>query len=400
MPREPVPCPKLTLLALGLFLVGTNAFVIAGLLPDIAETLGVHANEVSYSITWYSVVVAIATPVIAVTLARVSRTGLIVTGLLVFAVGGVVAATSDSLVVFTIGRVIAGLGGAALVPTATAAGAALAPTDRRGRALAFVGLGFTLAIAIGSPLGTALGGFGTWRLPLWLLVAAAIVLAAATALGVRKVPIAEPASLVRRLAPLRDHRILAPLGTTLFMVAGFNIAYIFSSTVTAEATGKSPALLAALLLVFGVGGILGTALSGPLTDRLGSRPVVITALAVDILSLLLLPLTNGSFVLTAIVFAVWGISGFAPIVPVQARLVEVDPDSSALSISWYTTAMYTGIAIAPLLGAAASGLGSQAIPVAGAAVTALGLIVFQLSYLGARTATGPAVVDGPGNSKR
>jgi DHA1 family inner membrane transport protein len=374
--------PKLTLLALGLFLVGTNAFVIAGLLPDIAKTLGVHVNEVSYSITWYSVVVAVATPVIAISLAKVSRTALIVAGLLVFAVGGVLAATSDSLVVFTIGRVIAGLGGAALVPTATAAAASLAPPERRGRALAFVGLGFTVAIAVGSPLGTALGGVGTWRLPLWILVAAAVLLAGAVVFGVRGVPITDSVPLAQRFGPLRDHRILAPLGTTLLIVAGFNIAYIFSSAVTADATGKSPTLLAALLLVFGVGGVIGTAVSGPLTDRLGSRPTVIVALAVDILSLLLIPVAHGSFAFTAVVFVVWGISSLAPIVPVQARLVEVDPKSSAISISWYTTAMYAGIAIAPLLGAAASGIGAQAIPVAGAMVSALGLLVFQLSYVG------------------
>jgi MFS transporter, DHA1 family, inner membrane transport protein len=373
--------PRLTLLATGLFLVGTNAFVIAGLLPEIGKSLGVDANQVSYSITWYSVVVAVATPLIAIVLARMSRTVLMVAGLVVFALGGVIAATSDSLLAFTIGRIIAGIGGAALVPTATAAGAALAPAERRGRALAFVGVGFTLAVAVGSPLGTALGAAGTWRLPLWVLVVTSLALAVVIATAVRGVPIAEPISLAKRFAPLRDLRIIAPLGTTLLMVAGFNIAYIFSSEVTSAATGKSGTVLALLLLIFGVSAVIGTVVSGPLTDRLGSRPIAISALVVDIVALLLIPLAHGSFVLTAIVFIVWGFASFAPIAPVQARIVSVDPGNSSLSMSWYTSAMYFGIAIAPLLGAAASTIGVQVIPVAAAIVTALALLVFQAGYL-------------------
>ena len=122
--------PKLGVLAAGLFLVGTNAFVIAGLLPDIAAGLNVHTTDVSLSITYYSLVVAVAAPAISILLPRVSRTTLIVAGLIIFIVGGAVAVTADTLLWFTIGRIVAGLGGAAIVPTATAAAAALAPVER------------------------------------------------------------------------------------------------------------------------------------------------------------------------------------------------------------------------------------------------------------------------------
>lgn len=54
--------PAFVVLALGLFVVGTNAFVIAGLLPEIAATLHTSAAAVSVSITTYSLVVAVAAP--------------------------------------------------------------------------------------------------------------------------------------------------------------------------------------------------------------------------------------------------------------------------------------------------------------------------------------------------
>jgi len=90
---------------------------------------------------------------------------------------------------------------------------------------------------------------------------------------------------------------------------------------------------------------------------------------------------GGNFALLAIVFVVWGLSAFAAVVPVQHRLVAVDPQTAAVAISWFSTALYLGISIAPLLGAAALHTGDDALlPLIGAIVTAVGLLVFQLGF--------------------
>ena len=377
--------PALLVLALGLFVVGTNAFVIAGLLPRVAAGLGATATQVSWSITSYSLVVAVAAPAVSILLPRVPRATLMAAGLAVFALGTAVSALAPDLAVFIAGRTFSGLGGAALVPTATAAAASLARPEKRGQALAIVGAGFTLATAVGSPLGTALGGVAGWRFALWCIVAIAAVLVVAIPLVVRDVPVPPAVTLKRRLAPLADLRIVAPLGTTLLMIAGFNIVYIFSAAVTHASTGGSGTLLAVLLLAYGVAGIAGNAIAGPLTDRFGSRPVALIALGAQALTLVVLAFSEASFVATIVVFAVWGGAAFAIAIPVQHRLVHVDPESSALALSWYSTAMYVGIAIAPPIGTLALAAGGPvAVPLAGAVVTVAALAVFLLGYL-ART---------------
>lgn len=373
--------PRLAVLAGGLFVVGTNAFVIAGLLPDIAHGLGVSVSSVSYSITFYAIVVAVVAPAVSIGLPRVSRSHLMAAGLLLLAIGTFVTAASDSLTVFTIGRLVAAFGGAALVPAATAAAPAMVPASQHGKALAFVGLGFTLATAIGAPIGTALGAIGGWRLPLFALATLALVLTFAVLFFVRDVPLGKPATLRQRLAPLRDRRIVLVLGATLFMLVGFNIVYIFSSEVTQIATGGSGSLLAVLLLILGLGTVVGNVVSGPLTDRFGNRATGAAALAVEALALFALPFVVQSFVGTAIVFAILGAAGFAAVVPVQHRLATVDPDQAALALSWYSTAMYVGIALVPLLSAEALNLGgSQAIPLAGAIAVVLAVAVFLLGF--------------------
>jgi len=374
--------PKLAVLAVGLFAVATNGFMIAGILPSIAETLGVHASDVSYSITWYSITVAIAAPLISILFPRMSRTALMAGGLVLVALGTLLAAVAPTLLVFTLGRVLAGLGGAAMVPAATAAAAALAPVAQRGRAIAFVAVGFTASTAFGAPLGTAIAAAGGWRVPLFGLAGVAALVALVLALFVRGIPVGAAISVGRRFSILANHRIVLTLVATLLAVAGFNIVYIFSSSVTAEATGGNGSLLAGLLLVFGVAGIAGNLVSGRLTDRFGNRRVALVFFGLQVLVMIALPFAATSLVGTGILFAIWGIAANASLLPVQHRLIEIDPATSGVALSWYSTALYAGIALAPLVGAAALHLGGgELVPLFGAAAAALGLLAFQLGWV-------------------
>jgi DHA1 family inner membrane transport protein len=373
--------PRLILLAVGLFVVGTNAFVIAGLLPAIATTFGVQVSDVSYSITFYAIVVAVAAPAVSILVPRWSRTKLMTSGLVLIAAGTVLAALATSVELFTVGRVIAALGGAALVPAATAAAAAIAPPAKRGRAIAFVALGFTAASALGSPIGTALGAVGGWQLPLFGVAGLAVLLAVCVALVVRDIPIGAPATIAQRFAPLKDPRILMALLATLLITIGFNTVYIFSAEVTKIATGGAGTLLAILLLIYGVAGTVGNLGAGQLTDRFGNRRTASVFIAAQAAALLLISFTLSSYLAMAILFGIWGLVAFAAVPPIQHRLIAVNPETSGLALSWYTTAMYIGISLAPPVGAAALAIGGPAlVPVFGAATSVLAVIVFQVGY--------------------
>ncbi|WP_246846294.1 MFS transporter [Humibacter ginsenosidimutans] len=365
----------------GLFAVGTNAFVIAGLLPRIADGLGASQASVSYTITIYAVLVAVASPAVAIVLARVSRAGLMASGALLFTVGVVVAALSTSLTWFVIARVIAAFGGAALVPTASAVAATIVAPERRGRALAFVGAGFTLAVAIGSPLGTALGSAAGWRAPMWLLVGIGALVTVLIPVAFRGMPRPAPVSLRARVRPLSDLRVIAALGGVLFATASFNIVYIFSAQVLHRATGGSGTLLAVLLLVYGGAGVLGNVFAGRITDRYGSRASAAVALIVQAVALVAVAFFEWSYPLCLLLFVVWGVVVAGLTIPMQHRLVSIDPANAQQTMAWFSTAMYLGIAIAPPLGNAAIGLGGPwLVPIAGAVVSVLALGLFLLGF--------------------
>jgi DHA1 family inner membrane transport protein len=372
---------KLALLSAGLFLTGTNAFVIAGLLPTLADAFDTTRATVGYSITVYALVIAVAAPAASILLGRISRTALIVAGLILMAIGVAITASAPNIEVFIVGRAVGALGGAVLVPTSTAAGPALLPPRRVATAIAVVTLGFSLATAVGAPAGTALAAAYGWRAPLFIIAALAVLLAITVALVVRGVPIPPVAAIRQRLRPLRDARVSLGLLATLLLILGFNIVYLFSASVTEGSTGGSGGLLAVLLLAFGLGSVAGNVIAGPATDRFSARRTFTVLVLLQIVILVLITLIGGTFWVEIVLFVLWGATALGATIPIQQRLATIDRATTGLTLSWFTSAQYLGIAMAPIVATAAAGLaGASLIPIAGAIVLAVTILVFRLGF--------------------
>jgi predicted MFS family arabinose efflux permease len=147
-------------------------------------------------------------------------------------------------------------------------------------------------------------------------------------------------------------------------------------------------------MVYGFAGVIGNLLAGPMTDRYGSRHIAVIALVCVAVLLGILPLTVWSLPLCIMIFAIWGLVAAGTSVPVQHRLVVLDPDTAAVTLSWNSTAMYVGIALSPPLGNLAIGLGGPLLtPVAGALCVLVALGCFLVGLL-PRRHPAPAPVEG------
>jgi len=211
---------RLLVLALGMFALGTDSFVAAGLLPQISHTFHTSIGAAGQMTTVYAITYALLSPTIAALAAHIQRKRLLLAGLTLFVVANLATAVAPTLGIALLTRALAGLGAATFSPTAAGAAAMLVPAERRGHALSVVLAGMTAATALGSPIGVVIGGLGDWR---WTMVFVA-VLAAASALGVlaflTEIPLPPAVSLRKRIAPLADRRIGLTLATTLLAMAG------------------------------------------------------------------------------------------------------------------------------------------------------------------------------------
>lgn len=97
---------------------------------------------------------------------RVGRKPVIVGGLLMFALGSVLAATADSLWGIIFGRAIQGSG--AIAATVMALVADLTSTEQRTKAMALVGMSIGLSFAVALVLGPVLAAAGGLSMVFWL----------------------------------------------------------------------------------------------------------------------------------------------------------------------------------------------------------------------------------------
>ena len=281
---------------------------MAGVLPEIAQHFNVSIGVAGQMTTAYALSYALLAPTIAAIAGNVPRKRMLLLGMTVFMVANLATAAAPNFVFALLTRVVAGLGAAMFAPTASGAGAMLVPAHRRGFALSIIVGGITVATALGSPMGSLIGGLGDWR---WTMMFVS-VLGALAFLGVMgllsNIPMPPAVSLAKRMEPLTNLRNFLTLSTTLLSMAGFFTVYTYFSVVFDRAIGGNSVVLTALLVTWGVAGTIGNLTTGRLVDRAGARKVlmvVLTLAAVDMLSFLW---TGANLWTASVAILVWGLT--------------------------------------------------------------------------------------------
>ncbi|MGW5677900.1 MFS transporter, partial [Streptomyces sp. NPDC003860] len=336
-------------LALATFAVGTDAFVIAGLLPAIASDFDVSIASAGQLVTAFALTLAVAAPILGWLLSSLDRRTALQVSLVVFSVGNAVTALSPDYTLALLSRVLTALGAATITATASSAAVAVTREERRGRAMAFVIGGLTVATALGMPLGNMIGSVD-WRLTLWAVATLGIVAAIGTTMWLPKI-ILPLTSLGARLAPLRRPEMIVTLLATLLVMGGHYTLYTYIGAVTEDVTAGSFAqALTLILFAWGIGAVIGNVLAGYLVDSLPTVRVAITALAAATLLLAVSPFAIDNLTVVIIWAGIWGITDGAPSVIQQFRLVSFAPASAPVLFGLNSSAVFLGVAMGGGLG--------------------------------------------------
>ncbi|MDQ0377858.1 MFS transporter [Amycolatopsis thermophila] len=344
---------RVGVLTLATFAVGTDAFVVNGVLPELARSLGVSIGEAGQLVSVFALAYAVLSPVLAAVTGNWPRRTVLLAALGVFVVGNAVTALAPGYGLALASRVIAAAGAAAITPTASTSAAALAPAHRRGRAMSLVTLGLVSSTALGVPIGTLLGTVASWRETMWLVAALGVVAAAGVALWLPPVPNPPVTGLRARLAPLRDRTVVLVLSATVSLFTGIYLVTIYLSVIVEDATGGDGVRLTVLLFAAGVAGTISNVVTGGWTDRFGPARVITVAMALGVLDFALMPWTSATFAGALIAVVVYGLVSWSVMVPQQHQLIEAAPATPALVVSLNASAIYLAVSVAGVLGAGA-----------------------------------------------
>ncbi|HEY3681766.1 MAG TPA: MFS transporter [Streptosporangiaceae bacterium] len=367
---------RAAVLASGTFVVGTDAFVISGVLPSVSGSLHVSLAAAGQLITVFALSYALLAPVLGTLTARWSRPAVLVAALGVLAVGNAVTALGTAYGMVLAARVIAAAGAALYTATASATAATLAGEAHRGKAISIVVLGTTSSLVLGAPLGTAVGEALGWRATLWCVAALALVIAPVVALALPRIRIDAPTGLRARLAPLRDRRILGVLLITLVSFVGIYIPYSYIAAVFAPATATGGPL-SVLILAFGIAGTAGNLTAGRAADRRGPRTVLIAALSALVVVFAVMPALRGAFAPALVITVVSGFFSFCITTPQQHMIVARASDGTrALVTALYQSAAYLAVALSGAVGAAGLDIaGAGGLPWIAAALVLAALVL-------------------------
>ena len=377
---------RLLILAVGTFSIGTDSYVVAGILPQVAKSFSTSVAAAAQFVSVYSVSYAVFTPIMATIAANWPRRRVLLLGLLAFAGSNVLTATAPTFELALAGRALAGFGGAIFVPAASAVATALVSPERRGRALAIVLAGVSGATALGAPIGTVIASLADWHTTLWFVAGLGALAAAGVVLLLPNLPAIARVTFRERFAPLWDLRVAATLGTTFLIMFGVFLVYTYLSMVFDRATLGNGPLLGLLMSIWGIGATIGSLKAGSLTDRFGNRRILNVAVTILAADFALLPWTGATFGSAAIGLATWGMCGWGLVVSQQHRLIAINQGLAPLLLALNASAIYLAIGSSGVVGALLlRSVDAHSLPLIGATLIVAGGLLGELAYRLVRT---------------
>lgn len=262
--------------------LGIDAYVAAGILPQIATSLTVSISAVGLGVTAFTGAYALAGPLLSARLARGGAASALLIALGVFNLGNVATALTPGLAVFLASRVVAGAGAGVLTAVATATAAAMAKDGERGQAMSLVTLGLSAGTLAGVPVGMLLGQHVSWRWTMGLVVAVGALSQLALTLRARPLPRLDDATSEPPLGVLRDPR--TAMGIAVAFLLGMASLGLYTYLLPRTETAGLGDWGFALVWAWGIGGVAGSALIGRPLDRLGATPFLIALPTVLVLS--------------------------------------------------------------------------------------------------------------------
>lgn len=308
-------------LAIGAFGIGLTEFVIAGILPQIAQDFGVEIPTAGLMATTYALGVFIGAPILTVLGAKVPRKKMLLGLAIIFTLGNALTALAPTLPIALAGRVLTAFNHGTFFGIGSIIAASLVAKDRQASAIAFMFSGLTMANLFGVPAGTWLAQVYDWRLVFWVISAIGLITAISVALLVPRIKAGKAIALKTELRAFMDPQVLLAMGITVFGPAAFFTSITYIAPMMIEEAGFSDAGVARLMVLFGLGLVVGNWIGGRFADRSLFGTLFVT-LAGQAVVLLVFWLGVSSGIVASISVFLMAAFGFATVSPIQKLVMD------------------------------------------------------------------------------
>jgi len=376
---------SLLALATGAFGIGVTEFSPMGMLPVIADGVGVSIPSAGLLVSAYAIGVMVGAPVMTLLFARFGRRTALMALMAIFTLGNIMSALSPDYWTLLAARIVTSLNHGAFFGLGAVVAASLVPKEKQASAVATMFMGLTIANIGGVPVATWVGQQIGWREAFAGTAVLGLLTIAALWLALPKGMPGQRPEVRSELRVLVRPEVLIALLTTVMGASAMFALYTYVAPILMTLTGASDGFVTLALMLIGLGFTIGNWLGGRAADWSldGATAIFMAALSAIMLAS---PFLIGTEVGAGVTLFLWGAAAFAIVPPVQMRVMKAASEAPGLASSINIGAFNLGNAIGAALGGAviSAGLGYAAVPIVGGITAAAGL---GLVWLGRQRGT-------------
>lgn len=373
-------------LATGAFAIGATEFTPMGLLPNIATGLDISIASAGGLITGYATGVMVGAPIMTLSLGRLTKRNALLLLMVLFIVGNLLAANATSYWGLMIARLITSLNHGAFFGIGSVVAASLVEKHKQASAVAAMFMGLTIANLVGVPSITWLGQNFGWQFAFVLISGLGFITMAGLMMFLPKTSQHTQSNVLYELKVLTRLPVILALLTTIFGASALFALYTYIAPFLIQMTHVPENKVALVLIVIGVGFTAGNYLGGKLSAWCIEKTLLLFFIVL-IGSMSILPLVSGNIYLTIAMLLLWSIASFGLVPPLQTKTMQIAHDAPSLVSSVNIGAFNLGNAIGAIIGGMAIKYGYNAVPISGAIVAIVGLLLIFVQMKLKRTAT-------------
>ena len=363
-------------LAIGAFGIGTTEFAPMGLLPVIAEGVGVSIPTAGGLVSAYAIGVMVGAPAMTLLLARWSRRKALIALMAIFTLGNLLSALAPGYLSLMGARIVTSLNHGAFFGLGSLVAASIVPPAQRASAIAAMFMGLTIANVGGVPAATWLGQTIGWRLSFAATAGLGVLAMLALWRALPADPAGQRPNVRSEMTVLTRRPVVMAMAATVLSSGAMFALYTYITPTLVTLTRATPGFVTAMLMVIGLGFTVGNWLGGKLADR-SLQGTLVAFFLLEIGTMLAFPLLATSAWGAGLTLFVWGVAAFGLVPPLQMRVMSAATGAPGLASSVNIGAFNLGNAVGAALGAAVlwADLGYGAVSVAGAGLGAVGLLL-------------------------
>lgn len=327
---------------LGNFAIGLGTMAPSAMMNTLVRDFQLPPQTIGHLISYGAILLCIGAPGFAMLTNRMDRRVLLVGSLLLFVIGHVASLFVTSFDAMMAVRLLMISSAAVFTPQAAVVIGLISPDTTRGRDMALVFLGWSLATALGMPVMAALADTLGWR-PV-MAVIAVISLIAALGLWFSLPGGLRVAAMNKQdwLGLPRHPAIMALILVTVLTSAGQFTLHPYLAAEIKRITLAPETQIALLLALFGLSGLAANRISAHYVGRFGAPRINQISIAMIMAGLFGWAMFADGQASAALCILIWG-CGFASSNPMQqVRLGAAAPALASASIALNTSAIYLG----------------------------------------------------------